>query len=73
MPDAADVLRQSLALAERSPEVPNALMAALQATGGAVAPTVVDTVRDALVSLEQRKTSQRPPARPERAIAVRNA
>ena len=59
VPDAADVLRQSLALAERFPEVPDALMAALQATGGTVAASVIDTVRDALVSLEQRKTSQR--------------
>lgn len=53
-PDAAEVLAISLAMSDRYPELIELLLTAIQETGGIVVPDVIDVVRNALVSAQQR-------------------
>lgn len=53
-PDAAEILEASLAMSHRYPELIDAMLNAIQETGGLVAPEVIDVVRDALVAAQAR-------------------
>ncbi|MEO7363043.1 MAG: glycosyltransferase family 2 protein [Gemmatimonadaceae bacterium] len=54
-PDAAEILTQSLAMGDRYPEMLEALLLAIQESGGSVVPEVIDVVRDALSRLEEQQ------------------
>lgn len=56
-PDAAEIVAQSLKLGDRYPEMIDALLLAVQETGGSVVPEVIDVVRDGLSRLEQQQNS----------------
>ncbi|MBC8088626.1 MAG: glycosyltransferase family 2 protein [Phycisphaerae bacterium] len=55
-PDAGEVMALSLAMGDRYPEMLEALLIAIQETGGHVVPEVVDVVRDALSRLQHQQS-----------------
>ena len=54
--DAAEIMTQSLAMGDRYPEIVEALLLAIQETGGHVVPDVIDVVRDALLRLQEQQS-----------------
>ena len=56
-PDAAEIVAQSLAMAYRFPEMIEAMLTAIEETGGHVVPDVIDVVRDALSRLQDQQNS----------------
>ena len=53
--DAAEIMRLSLAMGDRYPEMIEALLLAIQETGGHVVADMIDVVREALSRLEERQ------------------
>ena len=49
-------MTQSLAMGDRYPEIVEALLLAIQETGGHVVPDVIDVVRDALLRLQEQQS-----------------